>query len=40
MLLEALRQGDATAANRIAALHVRSSRDDLVERLRLPAKSR
>ena len=33
-LLAALRQRDAEAARRIAAWHVRSSRDDLLERLR------
>jgi len=37
MLLDAIRRGDAPAAGRIAALHVRSSRDDLVERLRVPS---
>ena len=39
-LLDAMRRGDAAAARRIAALHVRSSRDDLVERLRMPAKGK
>jgi DNA-binding GntR family transcriptional regulator len=39
-LLDAIRRGDATAAGRIAALHVRSSRDDLVERLRKPSATR
>ena len=32
-LLDALRRGDAPAAGRISALHVRSSRDDLLERM-------
>jgi DNA-binding GntR family transcriptional regulator len=36
MLLDAIRRGDGAAARHIAGLHVRSSRDDLVERLRLP----
>jgi DNA-binding GntR family transcriptional regulator len=33
MLIEAIRIGDAAGAGRVAALHVRSSRDDLIERL-------
>ncbi len=33
-LIEAMSRGDEVAARRISALHVRSSRDDLVERLR------
>ena len=37
-LLDAIRQGDAVAAGRIAALHVRSSRDDLLERWRVPLR--
>jgi DNA-binding GntR family transcriptional regulator len=40
MLLDAIRRGDAAAARHISALHVRSSRDDLVERLRLNTKTR
>jgi DNA-binding GntR family transcriptional regulator len=37
-LLDAFRAGDGATAGRIAALHVRSSRDDLVERLRMSTK--
>jgi DNA-binding GntR family transcriptional regulator len=33
MLIAAIRAGDATAAGKIAAMHVRSSRDDLLEQL-------
>lgn len=40
LLLDAIRRGDAATAGRVAALHVRSSRDDLIERLRLPTKTR
>lgn len=40
MLIAAFQRGDETLAHRIAANHVRSSRDDLVERLRLIIKSR
>jgi DNA-binding GntR family transcriptional regulator len=37
-LLDAIRRGDAASAGRIAALHVRSSRDDLIGHLRGPLK--
>jgi DNA-binding GntR family transcriptional regulator len=37
-LLEAIRRSDPAAAARIAALHVRSSRDDLLERWRAPTR--
>ena len=37
-LLESFRAGDSAKAGHIAALHVRSSRDDLVERLRAAPK--
>jgi DNA-binding GntR family transcriptional regulator len=37
-LLEAIRRGDAATAGRVAALHVRSSRDDLLERWRGPSR--
>lgn len=40
MLIAAFQRGDDTLAHRIAANHVRSSRDDLVERLRPILKSR
>ena len=40
LLLDAIRRGDTAASQRIAALHVRSSRDDLVERLRAPSRPR
>ena len=39
-LLDALRRTDVIEARRIAALHVRSSRDDLLERLRATKYSR
>jgi DNA-binding GntR family transcriptional regulator len=38
-LLAAFLQGDAQVAGHIAALHVRSSRDDLLDRLRLPTEA-
>ncbi|MDX3805167.1 GntR family transcriptional regulator [Bosea thiooxidans] len=40
MLIAAFQRGDDALAHRIAASHVRSSRDDLVERLRPILKSR
>lgn len=40
LLLDAIRRGDTAAAHRISALHVRSSRDDLVDRLRTTSKPR
>ena len=39
-LLDALRRGDVAQARHIAALHVRSSRDDLLDRLRTTATTR